>query len=158
MHTCTVEGCSASFPSKRSRDRHSANQNLHRKLLSNSRDHTPPNSLTHVSNMGLRTEFFPADPALALAAATAFYGSFKPSVPQSMLPALPPALLAPFLTRQFASFHPDLVNGHEPRISPSANLISVMSLDNSTDGTLNLSTKLRQPGNKASAAGVEAGE
>ncbi|CAL1263357.1 unnamed protein product [Larinioides sclopetarius] len=34
MHKCTVEGCNASFPSKRSRDRHSANLNLHRKLLS----------------------------------------------------------------------------------------------------------------------------
>lgn len=33
MHTCTVEGCGASFPSKRSRDRHSSNLNLHRKLL-----------------------------------------------------------------------------------------------------------------------------
>jgi hypothetical protein len=29
-----VEGCNAGFPSKRSRDRHSSNFNLHRKLLS----------------------------------------------------------------------------------------------------------------------------
>jgi hypothetical protein len=36
MHTCTVEGCNAAFPSKRSRDRHSSNLNLHRKLLSTS--------------------------------------------------------------------------------------------------------------------------
>lgn len=34
MHKCTVEGCNAGFPSKRSRDRHSSNLNLHRKLLS----------------------------------------------------------------------------------------------------------------------------
>lgn len=34
MHKCTVDGCNAAFPSKRSRDRHSANLNLHRKLLS----------------------------------------------------------------------------------------------------------------------------
>ena len=34
MHQCSVEGCTAAFPSKRSRDRHSANLNLHRKLLS----------------------------------------------------------------------------------------------------------------------------
>ncbi|XP_074651681.1 zinc finger protein basonuclin-2-like [Tubulanus polymorphus] len=34
MHTCTIEGCNAAFPSKRSRDRHSSNLNLHRKLLS----------------------------------------------------------------------------------------------------------------------------
>ncbi|XP_077989419.1 zinc finger protein basonuclin-2-like [Glandiceps talaboti] len=33
MHSCTVAGCNASFPSKRSRDRHSSNLNLHRKLL-----------------------------------------------------------------------------------------------------------------------------
>ncbi|XP_022235416.1 zinc finger protein basonuclin-2-like [Limulus polyphemus] len=36
MHKCTMEGCNAAFPSKRSRDRHSANINLHRKLLSTS--------------------------------------------------------------------------------------------------------------------------
>jgi hypothetical protein len=36
MHKCTVEGCNAGFPSKRSRDRHSSNFNLHRKLLSTS--------------------------------------------------------------------------------------------------------------------------
>ena len=38
MHKCTVDGCNASFPSKRSRDRHSANLNLHRKLLSTNSD------------------------------------------------------------------------------------------------------------------------
>ncbi|KAF5277242.1 hypothetical protein FQR65_LT00350 [Abscondita terminalis] len=38
MHKCNVDGCNAAFPSKRSRDRHSANLNLHRKLLSTSAD------------------------------------------------------------------------------------------------------------------------
>ncbi|KAM3876870.1 zinc finger protein basonuclin-1 [Diretmus argenteus] len=33
MHMCTVDGCNAAFPSRRSRDRHSANLNLHHKLL-----------------------------------------------------------------------------------------------------------------------------
>lgn len=33
MHICTVEGCNAAFPSRRSRDRHSSNVNLHHKLL-----------------------------------------------------------------------------------------------------------------------------
>ncbi|XP_032088366.1 zinc finger protein basonuclin-1 [Thamnophis elegans] len=33
MHTCVVEGCNAAFPSRRSRDRHSSNLNLHHKLL-----------------------------------------------------------------------------------------------------------------------------
>lgn len=36
MHKCTVDGCKAAFPSKRSRDRHASNLNLHRKLLSTS--------------------------------------------------------------------------------------------------------------------------
>lgn len=38
MHKCSIEGCNAAFPSKRSRDRHSANLNLHRKLLSTTSD------------------------------------------------------------------------------------------------------------------------
>uniref|UniRef100_A0A673Z1P0 Basonuclin zinc finger protein 1 n=1 Tax=Salmo trutta TaxID=8032 RepID=A0A673Z1P0_SALTR len=33
MHMCTVAGCNAAFPSRRSRDRHSSNLNLHHKLL-----------------------------------------------------------------------------------------------------------------------------
>ncbi|XP_060068912.1 zinc finger protein basonuclin-2-like [Ylistrum balloti] len=36
MHKCTVEGCSAAFPSKRSRNRHASNLKLHHKLLSTS--------------------------------------------------------------------------------------------------------------------------
>lgn len=42
MHKCNVDGCNAAFPSKRSRDRHSANLNLHRKLLSTSADKSSP--------------------------------------------------------------------------------------------------------------------
>ncbi|XP_078742059.1 zinc finger protein basonuclin-2-like isoform X2 [Lampetra fluviatilis] len=38
MHVCSVEGCNAAFPSRRSRDRHSANINLHRKLLTKGLD------------------------------------------------------------------------------------------------------------------------
>lgn len=34
LHKCNIDGCNAAFPSKRSRDRHSSNLNLHRKLLS----------------------------------------------------------------------------------------------------------------------------
>ncbi|XP_066448768.1 zinc finger protein basonuclin-1 isoform X1 [Eleutherodactylus coqui] len=33
MHLCTIAGCNAAFPSRRSRDRHSSNLNLHHKLL-----------------------------------------------------------------------------------------------------------------------------
>ena len=40
-HDCTVEGCNASFPSRRSRDRHSSNSALHSKLLSTSNPTLP---------------------------------------------------------------------------------------------------------------------
>ncbi|XP_056134845.1 zinc finger protein basonuclin-1 [Lampris incognitus] len=44
MHMCTVDGCNAAFPSRRSRDRHSANLNLHHKLLTKD-TYVPANSL-----------------------------------------------------------------------------------------------------------------
>ncbi|KAL7021079.1 hypothetical protein ACKWTF_011744 [Chironomus riparius] len=40
---CNIDGCNAKFPNKRSRDRHSSNLNLHRKLLSTS-DRASPNT------------------------------------------------------------------------------------------------------------------
>ncbi|XP_011504217.1 PREDICTED: uncharacterized protein LOC105367265 [Ceratosolen solmsi marchali] len=54
MHRCSVEGCNAAFPSKRSRDRHSANLNLHRKLLSTSS--SPPLSTSLPSNLSPRAD------------------------------------------------------------------------------------------------------
>ncbi|KAA0715333.1 Zinc finger protein basonuclin-1 [Triplophysa tibetana] len=42
MHMCTVDGCNAAFPSRRSRDRHSANLNLHHRLLT--KDHSGASS------------------------------------------------------------------------------------------------------------------
>ncbi|GIY01593.1 zinc finger protein basonuclin-2 [Caerostris extrusa] len=65
MHKCTVEGCNAAFPSKRSRDRHSANLNLHRKLLSTTADkghYFDKSSLFPFPHAGmpLRDEYFPA--------------------------------------------------------------------------------------------------
>ena len=57
MHTCNVEGCNAAFPSKRSRDRHSANLNLHRKLLSTSS--TDGDSKINTRSNSLRDEFLP---------------------------------------------------------------------------------------------------
>ncbi|XP_042346253.1 zinc finger protein basonuclin-1 isoform X2 [Plectropomus leopardus] len=44
MHLCTVDGCNAAFPSRRSRDRHSANLNLHHKLLTKD-SFSPANTL-----------------------------------------------------------------------------------------------------------------
>lgn len=62
MHKCNVDGCNAAFPSKRSRDRHSANLNLHRKLLSTTSDKHGPFSekypfATIFSNPQLQSEF-----------------------------------------------------------------------------------------------------
>lgn len=59
MHTCSVEGCNAAFPSKRSRDRHSANLNLHRKLLSTSSDDNSKVGAHSLINQNLRDEFLP---------------------------------------------------------------------------------------------------
>ncbi|CAM1297198.1 Uncharacterised protein g1738 [Pycnogonum litorale] len=52
MHKCTVDGCNAAFPSKRSRDRHSANLNLHRKLLSTSSDPASKLSANFIDKSG----------------------------------------------------------------------------------------------------------
>lgn len=50
MHKCTVEGCNAGFPSKRSRDRHSSNLNLHRKLLSTTSNEAPETTTVTTTN------------------------------------------------------------------------------------------------------------
>ena len=84
MHQCTVDGCTAAFPSKRSRDRHSANLNLHRKLLSTSSTSTgaasvagsaspasPPDTTLFNSAL-LRDEFL-----------TRFYHGLAPFLPAS---------------------------------------------------------------------------
>ncbi|OQR73439.1 hypothetical protein BIW11_03582 [Tropilaelaps mercedesae] len=57
MHKCTVEGCNAAFPSRRSRDRHSANLNLHRKLLSTSSLTPAPEGLAVGAPFGLDKMF-----------------------------------------------------------------------------------------------------
>ncbi|XP_054288879.1 zinc finger protein basonuclin-2-like isoform X2 [Macrosteles quadrilineatus] len=83
MHKCTVEGCNAAFPSKRSRDRHSANLNLHRKLLST--------SLTDKGSL-----FLENSPFSSIAANTALHNEFLSRFygdPQSM--PLPPHLPPP---------------------------------------------------------------
>lgn len=65
-YKCDIDGCNAAFPSKRSRDRHSSNLNLHRKLLSTS-SNTPNNhneennqtaaSMANSAASRLQTEF-----------------------------------------------------------------------------------------------------
>lgn len=109
MHKCTVEGCNAAFPSKRSRDRHSANLNLHRKLLSTSADKG------HYFDKGLfpfpPTDYFPRiyDPQnLSLNFADLYHGRFGENflhpppfggplgpAPLGVIPPFHPAFMVP---------------------------------------------------------------
>ncbi|XP_066036910.1 zinc finger protein basonuclin-2 isoform X1 [Chamaea fasciata] len=57
MHVCTVAGCNAAFPSRRSRDRHSANINLHRKLLTKELDDMGLDTSQPSLTKDLRDEF-----------------------------------------------------------------------------------------------------
>ncbi|XP_049766374.1 uncharacterized protein LOC126095660 [Schistocerca cancellata] len=90
MHKCTVEGCNAAFPSKRSRDRHSANLNLHRKLLSTSADSPGGSSPT-------------ASAAAAAAAAASFF--MDKSSPLAASLVANPSLHGEFLARLYAESH-----------------------------------------------------
>uniref|UniRef100_A0A5S6QEK7 C2H2-type domain-containing protein n=1 Tax=Trichuris muris TaxID=70415 RepID=A0A5S6QEK7_TRIMR len=119
MHGCTVQGCTAAFPSKRSRDRHSANQNLHRRLLNGGNEMTEQEIIGGakepfpfsglVSNCTSNSSpFFPADlinsGALAVASA-AFYGALRsPVIPEeSLLPTLSMPVVSPYLAGQLAA-------------------------------------------------------
>ncbi len=70
MHKCTVEGCNAGFPSKRSRDRHSSNLNLHRKLLSTTSVDTP--TTNSFSNSEILSRLYSSS-----SAAAGLFGSFS---------------------------------------------------------------------------------
>lgn len=56
LHKCDIDGCNAAFPSKRSRDRHSSNLNLHRKLLSTSSSVDRHEENNHPSAAALNAE------------------------------------------------------------------------------------------------------
>ncbi|KFD71086.1 hypothetical protein M514_02659, partial [Trichuris suis] len=120
MHGCTVRGCTAAFPSKRSRDRHSANQNLHRRLLNGGNDLTEQeiiggakepfpfgglvNNCTPSSSPFLAADLINSS-ALAVASA-AFYGALRnPVISEESL--LPPTLsmpvVSPYLAGQLAA-------------------------------------------------------
>ncbi|XP_050442594.1 zinc finger protein basonuclin-2-like isoform X2 [Adelges cooleyi] len=74
MHKCVVDGCNAAFPSKRSRDRHSSNLNLHRKLLSTSptaADQQQPQPQLQLQQQQQLGHQPPATTAAAVAAAAA---------------------------------------------------------------------------------------
>lgn len=58
-YVCNIDGCNAAFPNKRSRDRHSSNLNLHRKLLSTSDRNGSPSP--H-QNHGFDGKSFPGFP------------------------------------------------------------------------------------------------
>ncbi|XP_018913909.2 zinc finger protein basonuclin-2 isoform X2 [Bemisia tabaci] len=129
MHKCTVEGCNASFPSKRSRDRHSTNLNLHRKLLSTSSDKNPfmldPNSpfSSLVSNPALPHEFLAriySDPSFQSQLPVAFggiNGDCLPPHPGLLLPRIPGF---PGIPSHFSQI-PGL-NGKSDLVSPTSPL------------------------------------
>lgn len=107
MHRCSVDGCNAAFPSKRSRDRHSANLNLHRKLLSTSSDSPPPLAPPSLSPRNAAEERataarITANPAspflrnefLARLYADAGIGCHLGAYPLAPAPPLPPDLAA----------------------------------------------------------------
>ncbi|KAL1493330.1 hypothetical protein ABEB36_011405 [Hypothenemus hampei] len=95
MHKCNVDGCNAAFPSKRSRDRHSANLNLHRKLLSTTSE-KGGSGLSPFPNPSLHGDFL-----ARLYADDAFKAAhLAPNIDQLMLngdriPPPPPLLLPP---------------------------------------------------------------
>ncbi|KAM9831507.1 zinc finger protein basonuclin-1 [Neosynchiropus ocellatus] len=60
VHMCTVDGCNAAFASRRSRDRHSGNLNLHYKLLT--KDTVQSNFLNTSSNCGHKDLAYCQDP------------------------------------------------------------------------------------------------
>ncbi|CDW57452.1 Zinc finger protein basonuclin-2 [Trichuris trichiura] len=120
MHGCTVRGCTAAFPSKRSRDRHSANQNLHRRLLNGGNDLTEQeiigggpkepfpfgglvNNCTPSSSPFLAADLINSS-ALAVASA-AFYGALRNPVisEESLLPTLSMPVVSPYLAGQLAA-------------------------------------------------------
>jgi len=98
MHKCTVDGCNAAFPSKRSRDRHSSNLNLHRKLLSTHSDKGIPYGFVGEKNnffpyspaVGLRDDFlsrFFAPPGFPLNIGDIYQGQIPPLTPDGLLAA-----------------------------------------------------------------------
>ena len=80
MHNCTVDGCNAAFPSKRSRDRHSSNHTLHRKLLSTSSDTEagPEGEVTKEPEARDRDLMAPVTPRSSLAQAPSGPGHAAP--------------------------------------------------------------------------------
>ena len=113
MHKCTVDGCNAAFPSKRSRDRHSSNHVLHRKLLSTSSDGdhvSPDNDVSeNVSGSGVVTS-----------PVSMSQSQLRDTIPQP--PPPPPPYQNEFLARFLAEqqqrlafpFLPGMTSSHQP--------------------------------------------
>jgi zinc finger protein basonuclin len=114
MHKCTVDGCQAAFPSKRSRDRHAANLNLHRKLLSTSsaagQSNSAPASPTE-ADAEPKNDFFGGLSALNGALRDQLLSRIYANAEASMMG------LSPFLPPPPSLFMPAL--GHGP-LTPAA--------------------------------------
>ena len=107
MHKCTVDGCNAAFPSKRSRDRHSSNHTLHRKLLSTN-DH---GDNVDTGDHGVTADTSPGDTSAPVAPRSS--GSIRPALP-------PPAPYQnEFLARILAEQHQRLAFPFLPSVSMS---------------------------------------
>jgi hypothetical protein len=105
MHKCTVDGCNAAFPSKRSRDRHSSNLTLHRKLLSTSSEGSEP------GEAGPGPEPSPPAPS-----------PLAPAAREAGMPSQAPAYPNEFLARLLAEQQQRLAFPFLPGLGPAAHL------------------------------------
>lgn len=79
LHPCDVSGCDAAFPSRRSRDRHSSNVDLHRRLLStNSPENRDPRAPFEV-NAELLNKLYSDIKGLASTLESLRYGNDDPT-------------------------------------------------------------------------------
>ncbi|XP_047350793.1 zinc finger protein basonuclin-2-like isoform X3 [Vespa velutina] len=172
MHRCSVDGCNAAFPSKRSRDRHSANLNLHRKLLSTSSS-PPLSSGSLPSSLSPRVEDAPMNPLLhneflarlyadagigtaGIGAAAAIGTGIGPLGAYPLTPRLPPSAVD--LAARIPPPHPLLLPPHLGATFPGLSSFAshLAGLNGLTHQHLNHLTRLsqeqatRQPSRSAS--------
>ncbi|OWR52665.1 hypothetical protein KGM_205405 [Danaus plexippus plexippus] len=81
LHPCDVSGCDAAFPSRRSRDRHSLNVDLHRRLLSTGSPQNPDQRPAFEVNAELLNKLYADIKGLASTLETLRYGEESSQVP-----------------------------------------------------------------------------
>lgn len=133
MHKCVVDGCNAAFPSKRSRDRHSANLNLHRKLLSTSdsssvsflQDSQSFSTVTGNTNMSndFLSRLYGESQSLSLSCPQ----SPKPSTNGELIGSHPLSMIPPLAGLAFSGLNPYTGAPHLPVLNGKADNISAAS-------------------------------